>query len=144
MKLTYEQFLAALTLWREARGSSKDAKVAVWHVILNRVAQAHKPSSIQDVVLAPKQFSSWNVKARPDLGLDIYQTDPNAWKFPTPSFPADWAAWLDCVGVVVNPTVTDPTGGANHYEDCPVGKLPVWADPTKITATIGPFRFYRL
>lgn len=140
--MTYDQFLTALMLWREARGQSQPAKTAILSVVRNRVTDAKNrwPKSLIGVILQPKQFSSFNAG------------DPNASKFPQPSSdpnkanPADWLAWLDCVEVVANVLGGDSTNGANHYESCDAAGIPRpgWADPAKMTVVIGPFRFYKL
>lgn len=131
--MTYDQFLGALCLWREARGASMSAKAAIWQVILNRVADKRWPNTIHDVVTQPLQFSSFNA------------TDVNVTAWPTERHPLDWQAWLDCQSVVALTIGGDPTNGATNYESLPdTVKKPSWCDPAKITATIGPFRFYKL
>ena len=132
--MTYEQFLSALCLWREARGSSLPALTAIYHVILNRVADpAHRwPRTIPGAILQPYQFSSF------------LKSDPNVTKFPIDDGSADWKAWLDCCLAVSTLIGGDPTRGATNYESCAPDALPPWADPSKLTVTIGPFRFYRL
>ncbi len=128
----YGLFLAALCIWREARGESREAKVGVAQVIFARVADPRWPNTPGEVVLQKLQFSSFN------------KTDPNSWKFPTP---AD-SAWLESCDVVqaTRPILGLPEAKewANHYHSLPEGQEPSWADPTKLTATIGAFRFYRL
>lgn len=137
--MNYDQFMAALCLWREARGCSLPTLAAVYQVILNRSTDAQRrfPRTLAGVVLQHMQFSSFNVD------------DPNSTKFPMPPAPgaqptSDWKAWLDCQMVVQSPIGGDSTGGATNYEDCADDKLPAWAQPDKLTATIGPFRFYKL
>lgn len=135
--MTYEQWLAALCIWREARGESLQAKTGVWHVIQNRVNDEHRrwPRSIPGVILQHEQFSSFNAG------------DPNAVRFPIPLAPesADWLAFLDAQLAVESPLNADPTNGANAYESLPEGaKRPSWATPEALTVTIGAIRFYRL
>ena len=126
----YPNFIAALCLWREARGQKMDAQRGVLHVILNRAAAGFRGHDPVTVVLAPYQFSSFN------------PNDPNAHLLPNPKQTQDWEAWLDCCSLVDSPG-DDPTGGAVMYESCAPGELPAWATDDKRTATIGPFRFYR-
>lgn len=133
--MTYDQFLEALCLFREARGVSMAAKAAVLAVIRNRASDSANrwPKTTADVVTQPKQFSSFNA------------SDPNVTKWPTPRIPVEWSAWQDCMTVVETPLTADPTDGANHYHSLPDGSvLPSWADPAKLTVTIGPFKFYKL
>lgn len=128
---TFEPFLKALALWREARSESNDARRGVLHVILNRAAAGFRGSTPAEVIQWPYQFSSFN------------RTDPNALRLPNPK-QHDWQSWLACCAVVDDPGL-DPTGGAVMYHSLPVASIlwPAWATPEKLTAQIGPFRFYR-
>ena len=132
--MNYDQFIAALCIWREARGASMPAKAGVWHVIQNRASDAaHRwPKTLAGVVLQPFQFSSFN------------HNDPNAVRLPVPDS-SEWPAWLDCCAVVGATLDPDPTGGANMYHSFSAeAQYPAWADASKLTATIGPFKFYKL
>jgi|SRR5579872_6472803 len=139
--MSYEEFLAALCIWREARGSSMAILTAIWWVIRNRASDAQKrwPSSIPGVIQQHAQFSSMTI-----LG------DPNTVKAPIPPAPGqspspDWLAWLNCQIVVATSLGSDPTGGATNYESIEdPEQRPAWCDPSKITLTLGPFRFYKL
>lgn len=132
-KLSYEQFLAALCLWREARNQTMPVMRAIYQVIRNRAADRRWPDSIPGVILQPFQFSSFNAG------------DPNATKFPTPSAAADWDAFQRCLVVVDAPLEADSTGGANHYESISdPAHRPAWCKPEKVTLELGPFRFYKL
>lgn len=126
--MTYDQWLTALCIWREARGCSPEAMRGVLHVILNRVRDPRWPNSPAAVVLQPRQFSSF------------LAGDPNCSRFPLPKDRADWQAWETILGLVLSPG-DDPTGGANCYESCPDDKEPSWAED--VIARIGPFEFYR-
>jgi Cell Wall Hydrolase len=137
--MTYEQWLAALCLWREARGASVEALTAIWFVIVNRSqdAKLRWPRTIPGVILQFRQFSSFNAG------------DPNATKFPSPPLPGnpaspDWSAFLKCQEAVTTQLGSDLTNGATNYESEPPNQLPDWADPAKLTVTIAPFRFYKL
>lgn len=131
---SYPSFLAALCLWREARGESLWTQIAIKHVLLNRVAHPFGPyrhcQDLVSTILCPAQFSSFNAD------------DPNAKLLPNPAHAADWRAWLQCCGVV-DRGEEDPTGGATHYFDDSI-PAPAWADPSKLTIKIGRFSFYRL
>jgi hypothetical protein len=133
----YNSIMLALAVWREARGEPRLAKLAVAHVILNRMADRRWPDTAVEVVTQPRQFSAFNAN------------DPNATKFPTPKQTADWAAWLEGCDVVGSlnegPSGPDPTSGANHYESiADVALMPGWALPERITCRAGKLRFYRL
>lgn len=124
----YEQIIAALTVWREARGESQAAKLGVYWVILNRRRDPRWPNTISQVCLQPKQFSSFNI------------LDPNASKFPSP----DEYSWAESCEVVYSPGLTDPTDGANHYHSGLATKKWALDNKGKITAKIGAFTFYKL
>ena len=140
----YNEFLTALCIWREARSASQDARRAVLCVINNRVAEALKnPAKAKQyggttqaqIVLMPYQFSSFN------------KTDPNAVLLPKPIQSSDWAAWQECCSLLDTPVDEDPTGGAqfyHSYQDPADKRWPSWAEAEKMTARIGPFRFYKL
>ncbi len=133
MNLSYEQFIGALCIWREARGTTVEAQKAIWHVLLNRVNEPKKyGTGLVGVVLKPYQFSSFN------------SNDPNASKLPNPANTADYKPWPVIMDLVTNSQDPDPTKGATHYESCDPDKLPAWADKSKLTVTVGPFRFYKL
>lgn len=122
-----DAFFASLAVWREARGEPFAGKLAVANVLNNRVKDPRWPNSMRDVVLQPKQFSSFNAG------------DPNSTQFPE-----DNKVWWDCLEVVeqVLNFFDDPTKGANHYHTLDVN--PSWADPAKITLIVGNHVFYKL
>lgn len=127
----YEAVLAALCIWREARGTQPDAQLGVWWVIKNRTVDPHHrwPQTISGVVLQPYQFSSFN------------HNDVNSTKWPAFSD----AAFAACCDIVDAPGISDPTLGANSYHSIPPDEQPPsWADDSKITTKIGPFTFYKL
>ena len=128
----YEDFLLALCLWREARGESFEAKLAVRHVIMNRAADPRWPDDYAGVILQPKQFSSFSAG------------DPNAVKFPALGDPS----WIQCCHVAMVASIEDPTKGATFYHSGPREKLPERCQrdfpPEKLTAKIGAFSFYRV
>jgi hypothetical protein len=132
--MSYEQWLAALCLWREARGCTLLAKRAIYWVILNRArdSKGRWPKTVPGVILQHAQFSSF------------LQSDPNCIKFPQQGDPVDWAAFQSCQAAVSDSLGADPTSGANSYESCPPDKMPSWADPTKVTIAVDGIRFYKL
>ena len=132
---TYDGVMLALTVWREARGESLEAKRGVAHVILNRMDDPRWPDTVAAVVTQSRQFSCFNAG------------DPNAIKFPTQKQAADWAAWVECCEVAGDALLGgyDPTKRANHYESVEdSSKRPAWADAEKMTLITGMIRFYRL
>jgi len=135
-RLTTTEFIEALALYREGRGETMAAKVAMLAVIRNRANDPdHRwPRSTVGVITQPLQFSSFN------------SNDVNAGVWPTPmGNPGAWQAWCDCCNVVTTPMTADPTMGATNYEAMPDGVTrPSWADPAKMTVQIGKTRFYKL
>lgn len=135
----YPKMLFALCLYREARGQSKLAKIGIRNVIRNRMRAPKAPyadcDSIEKVILAPFQFSSFN------------RADPNSNIFPNPRNKADWTAWEECCAVADEEDEFDPTHGSTHYHSFDLNereKWPSWAQDQFCKAHIGAFRFYRV
>jgi len=131
----YGNFLLALAVWREARGESRAAKQGVAWAIRNRFAGGAVMRGIEDVVLAPHQFTSFSAG------------DPNSTKFPRRSQAQDWLAWVECCDVAENPG-EDPTSGSTFYESFPPSQLDAiratqpWFSVQKFSCQIGAIRFY--
>jgi len=139
--MNYEQWLAAVCIWREARGQSIAVKTAIWHVIQNRTTDAkrHWPRTISGVIAQHMQFSSMTAPGDPNLVLWPVQPTPGQ------TAGADWLAFLDCQTVVMEtPLGTDPTTGADMYESEPADKPPYWVKDAALTLDLGNTRFYRL
>jgi hypothetical protein len=138
--LSYLDFMIALCIWREARGTSNAARLGVLNVIRNRTKDPrHRwPINELEVILQPHQFSSFN------------PGDPNATLFPQFSKPGDFKAWSEICDLLMANTpalasAPDPTFGANCYHSIPAGDtLPKWAELDKFTVAIGPFKFYKI
>lgn len=126
----YPSVIAAITIWREARGESFDAQRGVAWVIYNRMNDPTMrwPRDATGVCQQRFQFSCW---------LD---GDPNFYKFPhvrEDSFVSCCRAWEEMGD--------DLTKGANHYHSfSDPDNFPKWADVSKVTTKIGAFTFYRL
>jgi spore germination cell wall hydrolase CwlJ-like protein len=142
----YQLLMAALCVWREARGESGEVQRAVAWTIRNRSnvdegrSVAKQPPrfggpQLAGVVTKHFQFSSFNAG------------DPNATKFPLESEPIGWKAWESCMREVDNvyyAGAPDPTNGATHYFDASLdNNLPTWAQQMTRTAVIGRLRFYK-
>ena len=125
--------LLAMCLWGEARGSGALGIAAVACVILNRMKL--KGTGVREVILARKQFSSFN------------QEDPNHDKLAYPLKYGSTEAWERCASIAalaLNGILSDPTGGASHYYADSMPKPPYWADEKKgwkQTAKIGGHTF---
>jgi spore germination cell wall hydrolase CwlJ-like protein len=129
----YARILAALCVWREARGESSDAKLGVAWVLRNR---AERPTwwgtDLVLCILKPFQFSSFN------------HGDPNSYRFPTET-DNSWQASLDAVDAMLV-SQTDPTRKATSYFDRSLDfDPPKWAtDGSNVkTVELGALRFYK-
>ena len=125
--MSYQEWLLALCIWREARGEEYKAKAGVAWSIRNRVARpGWWGNSLYTVILKPWQYSSFNAG------------DPNATKFPVP----DDMYWLDCVRATAEPD--DVSLGATHYYDRSLdGHPPEWAKSMTHTCNLGNLRFFK-
>lgn len=131
-RLTEPQLLARC-IWGEARGEPIQGKLAVAHVVLNRVkAQSHFGKTIRDVILKPWQFSCFN------------QNDPNLAKILGLNANNPDLAYCQAVADIAlladNP---DSTGGATHYHSTQAE--PSWASSKQMIflCRIGNHLFYR-
>lgn len=101
--------ILARTLYGEARGEPTGGQVAVAWVIRNRASRARFAGdlvgdigAVERVCLAPWQFSCWN------------KGDPNRALLMAADIPG-YSAQLAIAGGVLEGTIPDPTGGADHY-----------------------------
>ena len=122
---SYELAMAALCTWREAQGESQEARNGVAAVIRNRAAK--KGMKLDQVVLAPLQFSSFN------------HSDPNSTKFPRRILTAEWQAYQECAAAIDS---ADVTGGATHYFDDSISP-PSWVAAMTFKVKIGRLSFYQ-
>lgn len=129
--MTYEQFIAALTIWREGSGVSHDARLGMYHTIRNRVA---KPgwwgNDLVSVCTKPYQYSSMTA-----LG------DPNLKRWPVKGE----STFVDCMAIVSASVLMDVTGGATHYYTVPLTAPPKeWGQNVKETMVINGVHFCQL
>ena len=115
--------LLAKTLWGEARGCSKDEKVAVGWVVLNRVNDKKQRfgKGIEGVILKPWQFSCFN------------KNDLNRPKLENPE-KHDEKSWKECLEVaksLLSGELKDPTNGATHYIAKTMKNKPAWFSKLK-------------
>lgn len=131
--------IMALTIAGEARGESFDGKVAVGHVILNRLDRpgwwSRNRDEIPDDTIAavcadPLQFSCWN------------RDDPNLRYLAF--LPPDHPVYLECLTAALSALRTrenDPTAGSCHYYD-KRSPEPFWARGKTPVCTIGHHAFF--
>jgi len=121
----------ALLVWREARGETYDAKVAVAYVVVERAKiGGWWGNSILEVMAKPYQFSS--------------MTDPKdrqlvKWPLWTPDYEICVAIARDVLsGVAVN-----PMHGADHYHDTSIAP-PEFTHGARYLGKLGRLMFYRV
>jgi spore germination cell wall hydrolase CwlJ-like protein len=121
------------TIAFEAAGEPEEGKIAVAHVILNRIKNGGWGDSIKDVVTSPWQFEPWMTKR--DEMEKLSANDPSY---------KDAAQIADAVLVGKMP---DPTVGAMYFLNPTLvrerrgGSLPSWAQGEG--QPIGSHTFYR-
>jgi spore germination cell wall hydrolase CwlJ-like protein len=111
----------ARTVYGEARSELYEGKVAVAHVILNRVQADNYPNTIAKVIKQPWQFSVWNP--------ETVGTTPDANYHKTMQVTEDNATFMACIDAckaAYQGRVDDPTEGATHYHTKQID--PYWAD----------------
>jgi spore germination cell wall hydrolase CwlJ-like protein len=127
---TYELVLLALCIWREMQSGSREERIGVGSVVLNR---CNHPgwwgTSIISVILHHYQFSSFNAN------------DSNSSKFPLETDVPFQECLLIAQGLI-DGTIADNTGGATLYFDKPITEPPnAWGTVT-FKVQIGGTQFW--
>lgn len=126
--------ILARTIWGEARGESRQGKIAVAWVILNRTTHARRwPDDIQGVCLEKFQFSCW------------LENDPNRQKMRQVGWPD--LIFRECLQVALSVCLgleQDPTEGADHYLVSSIADKTKWARGETPVCRIGHHAFYKL
>lgn len=121
----------AMAIYFEARGEPEDGKVAVAHVVMNRVGDPAFPDTVCDVVR--------------DGGQDVrYRCQFTFWCDGNSTEPSEVEAWQDSEEVaqaVYKEASDDPTGGALWYHASYVA--PEWSSQFERGPQIGEHIFYR-
>jgi N-acetylmuramoyl-L-alanine amidase len=126
--------MLALTLWREARNQSHDARVAVAWSVMNRVAlQGYMGRSIQQVLAHPWAYTSMTGPG-----------DPNLIQWP---WDDSDPVWQDCLAAAQEAMAggTSPVGNATHYYDRSIPP-PKWtqAPGSQYVTDVGAFHFWKV
>lgn len=128
----YERVLLGLTIWREARGESYEAKLAVGCSIRNRVQHPKWWGNDYISVLTKKwQYSSL--------------TDPNDKQLSTWPAASDHV-FEECLEIacgVIEDWLHSPLRGADSYYDQSIAP-PKWATEDKKVGQIGKLTFYNI
>lgn len=124
--------LLAHLIWAEAGGEKVLGKLAVAHVVMNRVkAMSHYGGTIQEVILKPGQFSCFNGSDRSPSQVLKFSPSDREFAF------CRAIAELASRGHLKD----DPTGGATHFHR--VDAKPPWASRLTLLRQIGNHVFYR-
>jgi len=122
--------IMARTIFGEARGEGFEGKLAVAHVILNRVKKRHrKEVTIAGVCTEPYQFSCW---LRDDLNRAKME-----------AITVDHPVFRDCLAAlkaIAQGDDEDMTLGSTHYHSTAIS--PAWAGGKDPVVTIGRHAFY--
>ncbi len=131
MRLISDTALAAVTIWREARGEVYEGKLAVAEVIRNRMKERYaSDGTIAGTVMRPKQFSGWN------------SNDPN--RIPSLKIDDGDQAVADCVRAwkeAMEQNTNSVKGALLYY--APALAAPEWARGCMEAARIGRHVFLR-
>jgi 8-oxo-dGTP pyrophosphatase MutT (NUDIX family)/spore germination cell wall hydrolase CwlJ-like protein len=126
-------YVVAATLWGEAANQGETGMQAVMNVIMNRAGGDF--SKAVNVVLSPKQFSTWN-----DVNDPVAKSLQNAniWREDK-----DFQKCFHIVSLASKGNLPDITGGAQFYFN-PRKAKPDWASKMQHTKTIGSHEFYKV
>lgn len=124
--------LLACFVWGEARGEKVEGKLAIVHVVLNRVkARPYYGGTIRDVLFKPEHFTCFEENG-PNLA-QILRLSSGDREFALCKAIAELATR----GHLKN----DPTGGATHFHR--LDAKPPWATKLTYLRRIGNHVFYR-
>lgn len=136
-----DEFLLALTTWREAMNQGETGMLAVAWIIMNRMKSGKFGGSISEVVTQANQFSSMTIR-----GDNMTVVWP--WRQET----INATAWITAQRVcndLLNGVTTDTTGGALYYANL-VNLTSRWFleniaqnSQHPMTVKIGAHTFYR-
>jgi N-acetylmuramoyl-L-alanine amidase len=130
MRLITDDALAIVTVFQEAEGEPYQGKLAVAHVIRNRMEEKFfSDGTVPSTVLRDRQFSGWNGNS-PSRVRSVCIDDSSQ-------------AVKDCIGAWADSAEgDDPTAGAVSYYN-PALVTPPWAADFVQTVVIGHHRFMR-
>lgn len=120
--------ILAEAIYHESRGEHSVGQEAVAHVIMNRVRSEYFPDTVHDVINHRCQFV-FTCDGSQQRGI----TDLHSWQ----------QAMIVAMGVLQG-TISDPTGGADHYLNVSHVKIiPRWAEEYETVAVIGNHQFHK-
>jgi len=125
-----DQFMLALTAWRENRSGGRPGMQSVMNVLMNRVARRN--STAYEECVRPWQFSSITAKNDPQLTVWPARDDP-AWQ----------EALLLAEQAGTPYGLIDLTDGATSYYAASLSPVPTWAAVMTKTGEIAGQVFFR-
>ena len=129
-RVATEPVLLALLIWREARGESVEAKLAVAYSVLNRVARPSWWGDNLDTVIGKRwQYSSLTATGDPQLILFPRCSDPS------------WQESLAVARAARGGSEPNPVPGADSYYDDSI-TAPAWATVAAFRGKLGTLNFY--
>ena len=99
--------LLATVAWKENRRGQIPGMTSIINVVQNRVGHRNYPSTLEGVIMQPKQFTSMSVASDPEYKVD-----------PAQSKGVDLAAWKtaqDLAALAAAGTLEDITHGSTLY-----------------------------
>jgi len=133
-------FCLAQNIYFESGNQPMVGKIAVSHVVLNRVESELYPDTICDVVYQAKTRENWLGKIVPILNQCQFSWYCDG-KSDDPVDSKTWIASMQLARRILNDEWTDITEGATHYHADFV--YPYWADSLNRTTTIDNHVFYK-
>lgn len=124
-----DEFILALTCWRENRGGGYEGMQSVANVVLNRARK--RGDSPYEECIRPWQFSSITAKGDPELILWPALSDPQ------------WKLAQNIAQDAANGSLDDITGGATFYYALSIAHPPSWASAMQKTVEIQGQVFFK-
>lgn len=130
--MAFDRAIAAMTIYCEASGEAPEVKLAIAHVLRNRLRAGRFGGTVAEVCLRRGQFSEWNGDPINNRNLlraaRVSESDP---------------VMVECLSLWdESGSGVDPTEGATHFHETASPK-PSWAQGAECVGQIGAFLFYR-
>jgi N-acetylmuramoyl-L-alanine amidase len=124
----------AQNIYHEARSQALAEKIAISHVVLNRVKHENYPNTVCGVIYQAKRVEGRIIRNRCQFSWYCDGKLDDA---------TDRKAWTESINAAAVSSIInfDITEGATHYHANYVD--PRWASKLKFTVAIGRHRFYR-
>ena len=135
-----EAFCLAKNIYFESGNQPLAGKVAVTHVVLNRVHSVAYPDNICGVVYQAKWFNNWRGVSVPVRNMCQFSWFCDG-KSDIPVDSDTWMLSLYVANAVLNGEFADITEGSTHYHADSVH--PYWSDSLNRTVTIDNHIFYK-